>query len=332
MTKLSVLNLVPVREGQSNAEAIGAMIRLAQETEKLGYERYWIAEHHNTANLVSSATQILIGHTLTHTQKIRVGSGGVMLPNHTPLIVAEQYGTLATIYPNRVDLGLGRAPGTDMHTAAALRRSEKDVSLHFPDDVRALQRYLGDLSQQGDVKAYPGMGLELPLYILGSSTESAFLAAELGLPYVFASHFAPRMMEMAVEIYRQQFKPSKVLDKPYVIICLNVIAAETQAEAESLATTQQQFFLNVVRGTQQFLQPPVADMDKIWTPSERLMAERMLDCSLVGDIGKIRQEYHRLQAKVNADELMVVSYIFDEQKQFDSYRLFKQMIEKENQQ
>lgn len=331
MTKLSVLNLVPVREGQSNAEAISAMVRLAQETEKLGYERYWIAEHHNTANLVSSATQILIGHTLAHTQKIRVGSGGVMLPNHTPLIVAEQYGTLATIYPNRVDLGLGRAPGTDMHTAAALRRNEKDVSLHFPDDVQALQHYFGDISQQHYVKAFPGVGLNLPLYILGSSTESAFLAAELGLPYVFASHFAPRMMEMAVEIYRQQFKPSKVLDRPYVIICLNVIAAGTQAEAEVLATTQKQFFLNVVRGTQQFLQPPVVDMDKIWTPSERLMAERMLDCSLVGDIGKIRQDFHRLQSSVNADELMVVSYIFDEQKQFDSYRLFKQMIDEENQ-
>lgn len=331
MTKLSVLNLVPVRMGQSQSEAIAAMVRLAQEVEKLGYERYWIAEHHNSANLVSSATQILIGHTLSQTQKIRVGSGGVMLPNHSPLLVAEQYGTLATLYPHRVDLGLGRAPGTDPHTAAALRRNEKDVSLHFPDDVRELQRYFSDLSQQDYVKAYPGVGLNVPLYILGSSTESAFLAAELGLPYVFASHFAPRMMEMAVEIYRQQFKPSRVLDKPYVMICLNVIAANNIKEAENLATTQQQFFLNVVRGSQQLLQPPVEDMDKIWTPSERLMAERMLDCSLVGDIGKIRQDFHRLQAKVNADELMVVSYIFDEEKQFESYRLFKQMIDEENQ-
>lgn len=331
MIKLSVLNLVPVREGQSQADAIAAMVRLAQETERLGYKRYWIAEHHNTANLVSSATQILIGHTLAHTKKIRVGSGGVMMPNHSPLLVAEQYGTLATLYPSRVDLGLGRAPGTDPQTAAALRRNERDVSLKFPEDVRELQRYFADLSQQEYVKAYPGLGLELPLYILGSSTESAFLAAELGLPYVFASHFAPRMMEMAIDIYRKQFKPSKVLNKPYVIVCLNVIAADSNEQAKQLETTQQQFFLNVVTGRQQLLQPPVADMDKIWTPSEKLMVERMLDCSLVGDIGKIREDFHRLQAKVNADELMVVSYIFDEEKQFESYRLFKQMIDEEKQ-
>lgn len=327
MPTLSVLNLVPVRQGQSNAEAMQAMVRLAQAVEKLGYQRYWIAEHHNTANLVSSATQILIGHTLAHTEKIRVGSGGVMLPNHSPLLVAEQYGTLATLYPNRVELGLGRAPGTDPHTAAALRRTTRDLSDQFPQDIAELQRYLGTPEEQNEVKAHPGLGTQLPLYILGSSTESAFLAAELGRPYVFAAHFAPRMLEMAVAIYRERFKPSKWLAEPYVIVCLNVIAAESQTEAEQLATTQQQFFLNVLRGTQLPLQPPVENMDSLWTPSEKMMAERMLSCSLIGDPNKIKTDLKCLQANVNADELMVVSYIFDEQKQINAYRLFKKLID-----
>ncbi len=325
MTTVSMLNLVPVRAGQTNAEAIQSMITLAQQAEALGYARYWIAEHHNTQSLVSSATQLLIGHTLAHTDTIRVGSGGVMLPNHSPLLVAEQYGTLATIYPERVDLGLGRAPGTDQMTAAALRRNERDVSLNFPADVRALQRYFGPADAQGYVKAFPGVGLDVPLYILGSSTESACLAAELGLPYVFAAHFAPRMLEMALEIYRREFKPSAVLDKPEVIVCLNVIAADSDEEAEYLATTQQQFFLNVVRNTRQPLQPPVETMQGVWTEAEEAMARQMLSCSLVGGKASVAAQLEEWQTRLRADEIMAVSYIYDESKQYHSYRLFKEI-------
>jgi luciferase family oxidoreductase group 1 len=232
---VSVLNLVPIRIGQTPKHAIEAMVELAQAVEKMGYKRYWIAEHHNTSTLVSSATSILIKHTLENTERILVGSGGIMLPNHAPLVVAEQFGTMATIYPDRVELGLGRAPGTDMMTANALRRSKNDSVFTFPEDVQTLLTYFGPQDQQSYVKAFPGVGTNVPIYILGSSTDSAYLAASLGLPYVFASHFAPRFMEEAISIYRERFQPSQYLDKPYMIVCLNVIAAETDLEAEMLS-------------------------------------------------------------------------------------------------
>ena len=231
--KLSILNLAPVREGQTYLQAVESMVNLAKHAENIGIERYWIAEHHNMKNLVSSATALLIQHTLANTKTLRVGSGGVMLPNHSPYVVAEQYGTLETLYPNRVELGLGRAPGTDMQTAAALRRGRN--SLDFPAEIAELRGYFKDCNP---VSAYPSAGLNIPFYILGSSTESAYLAAELGLPYAFASHFAPRMMEMAVEIYRKNFKPSTYLAEPYVILGVNAIIAKTDKEARQLATTQ----------------------------------------------------------------------------------------------
>lgn len=234
---VSVLNLAPVRDGHGAKEAIEAIVDLAQATEEMGYERYWIAEHHNTQTIVSSATSILIKHTLEHTRSIRIGSGGIMLPNHSPLVVAEQFGTMATIYPDRLDLGLGRAPGTDMFTASALRRSKHDAVYTFPEDVQALLTYLGPEEIQGRVKAYPGVGTNIPIYILGSSTDSAYLAAKLGLPYVFASHFAPRHMEEAISIYRNRFEPSAYLEKPYMMVCLNVIAAESDEEARLESTT-----------------------------------------------------------------------------------------------
>lgn len=239
---VSVLNLAPIRLGQGPKEAIDAMVDLAQATEEMGYTRYWIAEHHNTPTLVSSATSILIKHTLEHTNHIRVGSGGIMLPNHSPLVVAEQFGTMATIYPDRLDLGLGRAPGTDMHTASALRRSQHDSVHAFPDDVNALLTYFGPEVDQGNVRAYPGVDTNIPIYILGSSTESAYLAAKLGLPYVFAAHFAPQYMDEAIAIYRQRFQPSEYLSSPYMIVCLNVIADESDDEAKRELTTMQQFF------------------------------------------------------------------------------------------
>ncbi|WP_312471378.1 LLM class flavin-dependent oxidoreductase [Neobacillus sp.] len=324
---ISVLNLAPIRQGQGPKQAIDAMVDLAQAVEKMGYQRYWIAEHHNTPTLVSSATSILIQHTLEHTNTIRVGSGGIMLPNHSPLVVAEQFGTMATMYPNRVELGLGRAPGTDMMTANALRRSKSDSVFTFPDDVKALLRYFGPEDQQSYVKAYPGVGTNIPIYILGSSTDSAYLAASLGLPYVFASHFAPRYMEEAISIYRDNFKQTEYLDKPYMMVCLNVIAAETDEEAKWLSTTMQQFFLNVVRGSKNPLLPPVENMDEIWNPMEEEMATTMSSVTLLGSKETVRQQLISFQEKYHVDELMAVSYIYDSEKQKRSYEILKEVVD-----
>lgn len=324
---VSVLNLVPVSEGQTQKQAIEAMVDLARAVEKMGYKRYWIAEHHNTSTLVSSATSILIKHTLEHTSTIHVGSGGIMLPNHSPLVVAEQFGTMATIYPNRVELGLGRAPGTDMKTASALRRTQTDSVYTFPEDVQALLTYFGPEEEQGFVKAYPGAGTNIPVYILGSSTDSAYLAASLGLPYVFASHFAPRYMAEAISIYRNRFKPSQYLDKPYMMVCMNVIGAETDEEAAFLSTTAEQFFLNIVRGTRNPLQPPVENLDKIWSPMEKEMASSMQRLTLLGSKETIRQQLTRFQESFGVDEIMVVSYIFDPEKQKRSYEILKEIVD-----
>jgi luciferase family oxidoreductase group 1 len=322
---VSVLNLAPVRKGQGQKEAIESMVKLAQETEAMGYKRYWIAEHHNTSTLVSSATSILIKHTLEHTEHILVGSGGIMLPNHSPLVVAEQFGTMATMYPGRVELGLGRAPGTDMMTASALRRSTKDSVYTFPDDVNALLTYFGPEDKQSYVKAHPGVGTEVPIYILGSSTDSAYLAASLGLPYVFASHFAPQHMETAISIYRERFQPSEYLDKPYMMICLNVVAAETDEEASFLETTMQQFFQNVVRSTQMPLMPPVEHLN--WSPMEKEMAKSMTSVTLLGSKDTVRQQLIDFQEKYNVDEIMAVSYIYDPAKQKRSYEILKEVVD-----
>ncbi|WP_338786051.1 LLM class flavin-dependent oxidoreductase [Metabacillus sp. FJAT-53654] len=324
---VSVLNLAPIREGQGAKAAIEAVVDLAQATEKMGYTRYWIAEHHNTPTLVSSATSILIKHTLEHTDHIRVGSGGIMLPNHSPLVVAEQFGTMAAIYPDRLDLGLGRAPGTDMKTAGALRRSQNDSVYTFPDDVNALLTFFGPEEHQGFVKAYPGVDSNIPIYILGSSTDSAYLAAKLGLPYVFASHFAPRYMEEAISIYRNRFQPSEYLDSPYMMVCLNVIAAETDEEAKFESTTMQQFFLNVVRGSQTPLRPPVESMDHIWSQPEKEMATSMSSVTLMGGKDSIREQLSRFQEKYNVDEIMAVSYIYDPDKQKRSYEILKEVVD-----
>lgn len=324
---VSVLNLAPIREGQTAKQAIDEMVDLAQAVEKMGYQRYWIAEHHNTSTLVSSATSMLIKHTLEHTNSISVGSGGIMLPNHSPLVVAEQFGTMATIYPNRVDLGLGRAPGTDMKTANALRRSKNDTVYTFPDDVSALLTYFGPEEQQSYVRAYPGVGTNVPIYILGSSTDSAYLAASLGLPYVFAAHFAPRFMEEAISIYRKRFQPSAYLDKPYMMVCLNVIAAETDEEAKWLSTTMQQFFLNVVRGSQNPLQPPVENIEEHWNPMEKEMSKSMSSVTLLGSKETIRQQLTSFQEIYNVDEIMAVSYIYDPNKQKRSYEILKEVVD-----
>ncbi|MBM6616680.1 LLM class flavin-dependent oxidoreductase [Bacillus suaedaesalsae] len=324
--EVSALNLAPIRAGQTPKDAIDSMVDLAQELEKLGYKRYWIAEHHNTPTLVSSATSILINHTLQHTKTIRVGSGGIMLPNHSPLVVAEHFGTMATIYGDRVDLGLGRAPGTDMMTAGALRRSQNDSVYTFPDDVKQLLTYFGPSDEQGYVKAHPGVGTNVPIYILGSSTESAYLAAQLGLPYAFASHFAPTYMEDAIRIYKARFQPSPFLDKPHMMVGLNVIVEDTDEEAEFLKTSMQQFFLNIVRGTQNPLRPPVENMDDIWNSMEKEMASNMSNMGFFGSKETVHRQLTRFQELYNVDEIIAVSYIFDEEKQKRSYEMFKEIV------
>ncbi|MBP2239626.1 luciferase family oxidoreductase group 1 [Cytobacillus eiseniae] len=324
---VSVLNLAPIRKGFDQKEAIDSMVDLAQATEKMGYTRYWIAEHHNTPSLVSSATSILIKHALEHTEKIRVGSGGIMLPNHSPLVVAEQFGTMATIYPDRLDLGLGRAPGTDMMTANALRRSKNDSVYTFPDDVKALLTYFGPEHTQGYVRAYPGVDSNIPIYILGSSTDSAFLAAKLGLPYVFASHFAPQQMDEAIRIYRERFQPSDYLEAPYMMVCLNVIAAESDEEAKIESTTMQQFFLNVVRGSRMPLLPPVNNMDQVWNQQEKEMSTSMSRLTLLGSKDSIRDQLTKFQEQYQVDEIMAVTYMYDPAKQKRSYEILKEVVD-----
>lgn len=326
--KVSALNLVPIREGQDDSDALNDMIDLAQHLEQVGYERYWIAEHHNAPNLVSSATALLVQHTLEHTKTIKVGSGGIMLPNHAPLIVAEQFGTMATLFPNRVDLGLGRAPGTDMMTASALRRDQHNGVYQFPDEVDQLQQYFGPANQQSYVRAYPAVDKQVPLYILGSSTDSAHVAARRGLPYVFAGHFAPQQMKEAIQIYKELFEPSDVLSEPYVIIGLNVIVADTDEEAEYLASSMAQVMVSITRGKMQPVQPPTDKLDQVLTPRELEMAKQRINSSMIGSESTVKQKIKDfIDYYGDIDEIMGVSYIYDQQKQHESYQKFKHIID-----
>jgi len=324
---VSVLDLVAVKEGQTNKEAFEDMVSLAKYAEKLGYSRYWLTEHHNSPNVVSSATSILIGHVLENTETIKVGSGGIMLPNHAPLVVAEQFGTLENIYPNRLDLGLGRAPGTDMQTARALRRTTQETAFSFPQDVVELQNYFKSIDNQGAVRAFPGVGANVPIYILGSSTSSAQLAARLGLPYAFAAHFAPQQLELAIQIYRNQFVPSEYLTKPYVIVCVNVIGAETNEEAEKLATTSDRFYLNVVTGKKSPLQPPVESMDGVWNHLEENAVRAMSTYTFKGDQDAITEQLKSLLGTLHVDELMAVTYIYDQDARKRSYTILKDAVD-----
>ncbi|WP_436937642.1 LLM class flavin-dependent oxidoreductase [Staphylococcus xylosus] len=326
--KLSALNLVPIREGQDDQAAIKDMVKLAQDLETLDFERYWIAEHHNAPNLVSSATALLIQHTLEHTSKIRVGSGGIMLPNHAPLVVAEQFGTMETVFPNRVDLGLGRAPGTDMMTASALRRDQHNGVYEFPEEVEQLATYFGPANQQGYVRAYPAVNKQVPLYILGSSTDSAHLAARKGLPYVFAGHFAPQQMKDAIQIYKELFEPSEILSKPYVIVCLNAIVADTDEQAEYLATTQAQVMVSITRGRMQPVQPPTDDLRGLLTPTEYEIAKQRMQQSLIGSEETVKakiQDFIKEHGEI--DELMAISYIYNQDEQLNSYKKLKTIVE-----
>ncbi|WP_438799068.1 LLM class flavin-dependent oxidoreductase [Staphylococcus pseudintermedius] len=330
--KYSALNLVPIREGNNEKEAISQMVALAQHLEQNQYERLWIAEHHNAPNLVSSATALLIQHALHHTNEMRIGSGGIMLPNHAPLVVAEQFGTLNTLYGDRVDLGLGRAPGTDMATASALRRDQHQGVYQFPDEVQQLLQYFGPDTIQGYVKAIPAVDKNVPIYILGSSTDSAHLAARKGLPYVFAGHFAPQQMQEAIAIYKDLFEPSEYLQAPYIIVCLNVIMADTDEEAQYLATTQSQIFASILRGRMNKMQSPTEDLSQLLSPREIAMAEARLQHSLIGNKASVNQQLDAfLQKHGWIDEIMAISYIYDTDLQHRSYRYFKALIDERNQ-
>lgn len=329
--RYSALNLVPIREGSNEKEAIAQMTALAQHLETLNYERYWIAEHHNAPNLVSSATALLIQHCLSQTRHMRIGSGGIMLPNHAPLIVAEQFGTLNVLYGDRVDLGLGRAPGTDMATASALRRDQHDGVYQFPEEVQQLLQYFGSETNQGYVKAIPAVNKQVPLYILGSSTDSAHVAARQGLPYVFAGHFAPQQMKEALAIYRELFEPSQYLSEPYIIVCLNAILAVSNEEANYLATTQAQVFASILNGRMQKMQPPVQDLTQILSPRIIALAKQRIAGSLVGDKATVKEKIKDFIAHYGAiNEIMTVSYIYDTTLQHRSYQYFKEVMDEIN--
>ncbi|WP_232631288.1 LLM class flavin-dependent oxidoreductase [Methylobacterium sp. Leaf118] len=317
---LSVLDLAPIPEGATPAAALAHSLDLARHADDLGYRRFWLAEHHNMAGIASAATAVVIGHVAAGTRRIRVGAGGIMLPNHAPLVIAEQFGTLATLYPGRIDLGLGRAPGTDGATLRALRR-DYAAAESFPQDVLEVQALLGDTRPGQTVRAVPGEGTKVPLWILGSSLFGAELAAMLGLPYAFASHFAPDALLPALETYRTRFRPSAQLARPYAIVGINVVAAETEAEARRLFTTSQQAFTNILRGTRGLLPAPIADIEVHWTPREKAQVSRMLARSLVGDRDTIRAGLAALAAETGADELIVASAIHDHGARRRSYAI-----------
>ncbi|TMP86914.1 LLM class flavin-dependent oxidoreductase [Pseudoalteromonas ruthenica] len=320
IAKLSVLDLAPVVQGSNANEAFARAKELAQHVERLGYHRFWMAEHHNMPDIASAATSTVLAYIGAHTQRIRIGSGGVMLPNHAPMIVAEQYGTLAALFPERVDLGIGRAPGSDGVTTRALRRDAKAAEDLLPQ-LEELQYFLGEEQPGQRVRAYPGVGSHVPLWLLGSSTYSALLAAQKGLPFAFAAHFAPDFMMRAIELYREQFQPSAQLSAPYVMVAVNAIAAATDEQAEFLATTGQQKFVSMIRGQEGLIPPPTDNMDATWTDLERQQVTRMLRESIIGNKEKVQAGLRGLQARTGADEIMLHNIIYDQQARLNSYEL-----------
>ena len=312
MIPFSILDLSPIPRGGLPADALRNTLALAQRADKLGYQRYWLAEHHNMPGIASAATSIVIGYVAGGTQRIRVGSGGVMLPNHSPLVVAEQFGTLASLYPGRIDLGLGRAPGTDMITARALRRDIATSGDEFPQDVQELQSYFAPAEPKRRIRAVPGAGIEVPIWLLGSSLFSAQLAAMLGLPFAFASHFAPDAMVQAVEMYRSGFQPSAQLDKPYAMLAANVLAADTDKEARRQFTSQQQSFINLRRGMPTQVPPPIDDMDAYWSPAEKAMVDHSLAVAFVGSAETVERGLRKFIDAMQPDELMITAHIYDQ--------------------
>jgi len=321
MIPFSVLDLSPVTRGATPGDALRNSRDLAIHAEGLGFHRYWLAEHHNMTGIASAATAVVIGYVADATKTIRVGSGGIMLPNHAPLVIAEQFGTLASLYPGRIDLGLGRAPGTDQGTARALRRSLGPSDDRFPDDVQELQFFLGPQQPGQTVRAVPGMDTNVPIWLLGSSLFSARLSAELGLPFAFASHFAPDLMMKALEVYRTMFRPSATLEKPYAMLGINVVAADTDEEARRLFTSQQQAFWNLRRGAPGQLPPPVNSMDGVWTPMEKAQVDHALSCAVVGSPETVRDGLAAFIERTGADELIITAQVYDHEARKRSYTI-----------
>jgi luciferase family oxidoreductase group 1 len=321
MTPLSVLDLSPVPEGSNAGRALRNSIDLARHAEAWGYRRYWMAEHHNMPGIASAATAVALAHVAEATSTIRVGAGGIMLPNHAPLVIAEQFGTLAALHPGRIDLGLGRAPGSDQITARALRRTLAGDVDRFPEDVLELLAYFEPAQPGQAVRATPGEGLQVPVWILGSSLYGAQLAAALGLPYAFASHFAPDAMTQALEVYRARFRPSEQLETPHAMLGVNVVAAETDREAVRLFSSQQQAFARLRSGQPGKLPPPVDDIDAVITPMQRATVDHALSCAVVGSPETVRDGLQTFAARTGADELMVTANIFDPAARLRSYEI-----------
>ncbi|MEY0429082.1 luciferase-like monooxygenase [Providencia rettgeri] len=323
---LSLLDLAPIIQGSTAKEAFAHSLNIAQLAEKLGYHRYWLAEHHNMTGIASAATSVLIGYLAANTHNLRLGSGGVMLPNHSPLVIAEQFGTLNTLYPERIDLGIGRAPGSDQRTMQALRRHMNTDIDNFPQDVAQIINWFDAINPDPAVRPVPGFGEKIPVWLLGSSLYSARLAAQMGLPFAFASHFAPDLLLQALEVYRANFQPSQRLSKPYAMVCINIIAADTQREAEFLFTSMQQAFVMLRRGQPSQLPAPVESMENIWSPAEKFGVQQALGMSLVGDKTKVRHGLDTILRQTQADEIMVNGQIFDHQARLYSFELAMQVM------
>ncbi|WP_276378453.1 LLM class flavin-dependent oxidoreductase [Flavobacterium sp. H4147] len=328
---VSILELAIITQDSNATETFQKTNDIAQLADKLGYKRIWLAEHHNMAHVASTATVVLIGYVASQTENIRVGSGGIMLPNHSPLVVAEQFGTLETLYPNRIDLGLGRAPGTDQPTAEAIRKDFFEQAQRFPQNVSKLQEYFSSENATGKVRAFPAEGLNVPIWILGSSMDSAALAAAYGLPYAFAGHFAPKLMIQAFEFYRENFQPSEYLDKPKTMACVNIIAADTNEEAELLSTSLYQMFLNLIRNDRKGLQPPVPSLDDIMNEAERFHVNQMTAGTFTGNKEQLVTDLKRFIDYARIDELMVTSPIFDHKAKLKSIEITKEVIDALNQ-
>ncbi len=320
-TRFSILELVPVRDDKTVRFSLEHSLELAQHAEKLGYERLWLAEHHNMDGIASSATAVLLGYLLANTEHLRVGSGGIMLPNHAPLVVAEQFGTLATLYPDRVELGLGRAPGTDQVTMRALRRGRQEIEDQFPQDVQEILHYFKEPQPGQRIVATPGQGTHVPVWLLGSSLFSAQLAARLGLPYSFASHFAPRMLGQAIQLYRENFEPSEYLEKPYVSMGVPVVVAPTDEEANYLATSAYQRVLGLIRGQSLKLKPPVESMDGLWTPAEQLSVRNFYAMGQIGSPATVKAGLEQLLHDYEVDEFIFTCDIYETQKRLETFSL-----------
>ncbi|OAT54240.1 luciferase-like monooxygenase [Providencia heimbachae] len=322
----SLLDLAPITQGSSAKAAFSHSLDLAKMAEKQGYHRYWLAEHHNMTGIASAATSVLIGFLAANTTTLRLGSGGIMLPNHSPLVIAEQFGTLNTLYPERIDLGIGRAPGSNQQTMQALRRHMSIDVDNFPQDVAQIVNWFDAINPDPAVRPVPGFGEKIPVWLLGSSLYSARLAAEMGLPFAFASHFAPDLLLQALDLYRANFKPSARLTKPYAMVCINIIAADSNRDAEFLFSSMQQAFVMLRRGQSSQLPAPVQSMEGIWSPAEQFGVQQALGMSLVGDKAKIRNGLETILRQTQADEIMVNGQIFDHQARLYSFELAMQVM------